>query len=331
MCLSYLVPPNVPTAKHIIGKPMNNMTVRLYDKQQRLVPIGVSGELYIGGAAVSHGYLRRPELTDEKFVTIDGQRFYRTGDLVRYLPDGNIEIIGRIDDQIKIRGFRIELGEVEAALGQHPDAREVVVIAREAFPGDNRLVAYLVTDHQTAPSATEFRSFLKTKLPDYMVPSAFVLLDKMPLTATGKVDRLALPLPDWAALELKEEFVAPSSAIEQELAEIWIKVLGVNRVGINDNFFALGGHSLLATRVMSLVMESFHVRLTLRSLFESPTVALLALAIEQKQLGPEDFTSTRIEVLPRGDESLDQLLGEIDQLSESEVQELIALELNAPA
>jgi hypothetical protein len=204
-------------------------------------------------------------------------------------------------------------------------------MAREAFPGDNRLVAYLVADRQTAPSATEFRSFLKTKLPEYMVPSAFVMLEKMPLTSTGKVDRPALPLPDWAAPELKEEFVAPSRAIEQELAEIWIKVLGVNRVGIHDNFFALGGHSLLATRVMSLVMESFHVRLTLRSLFESPTVALLALAIEQKQLDQEDFTSTRIEALPRGDESLDQLLGEIGQLSESEVEELIALELNAPA
>lgn len=331
MCLSYLVQPNAPTAKHIIGKPMNNMAVRLYDKQQRLVPIGVSGELYIGGAAVSRGYLGRQELTDEKFVTIDDQRFYRTGDLVRYLPDGNIEIIGRIDDQIKIRGFRIELGEVEAALGQHPDVQAVVVMAREAFPGDNRLVAYLVADRQTAPSTNEFRSFLKTKLPEYMVPSAFVLLDKLPLTSTGKVDRQALPIPDWAAPELKEEFVAPSCAIEKELAEIWIKVLGVNRVGINDNFFALGGHSLLATRVMSLVMESFHVRLTLRSLFESPTVALLALAIEQKQLGQEDFTSTRIEALPRGDKSLDQLLGEIGQLSESEVEELLALELNAPA
>jgi amino acid adenylation domain-containing protein len=331
MCLSYLVPPNAPTVKHIIGKPMNNMSVRMYDKQQHLVPIGVSGELYIGGAAVSRGYLGRPELTGEKFVTIDDERFYRTGDLVRYLPDGNIEIIGRIDHQIKIRGFRIELGEVEAALGQHTDVREVVVMAREAFPGDNRLVAYLVANSQTAPSATEFRSFLKTKLPEYMVPSAFVLLDKLPLTSTGKVDRPSLPLPDWASPELKEEFVAPSRPIEQELAEIWIKVLGVNRVGINDNFFSLGGHSLLATRVLSLVMEVFHVRLTLRSLFESPTVALLALAIEQKQLGQEDFASTRIEALPRGDESLDQLLGEIGQLSESEVEELLALELNAPA
>ena len=329
ICLSHLVPTNAPTSKHIIGKPLNNMSVRVYDKQQRLVPIGVYGELYIGGAGVSRGYLNRPELTSEKFVMIEDQRFYRTGDLVRYLPDGNIEIVGRIDNQVKIRGFRIELGEIEVALAEHPELLECVVMAREAPAGDNRLVAYLVTHRQTAASLNEIRSFLKTRLPEYMIPSAVVLLDKLPLTANGKVDRLALPQPDWTAPDWREEFVAPRRPIEKELAEIWTKVLGISRIGIHDNFFALGGHSLLATRVISMILESFHVRLTLRAFFESPTVALQALAIEEQQLGQNEFNSTRIEALPRGNESLDELLGEIDQLSDSEIEKLIALELQS--
>jgi surfactin family lipopeptide synthetase C len=203
------------------------------------------------------------------------------------------------------------------------------VMAREALPGDNRLVAYLVTHRQTAVSLTEIRKFLNTRLPEYMIPSAVVLLDKMPFTANGKVDRLALPLPDWTAPDLREEFVAPRGPIEKELVEIWSKVLGITRIGIHDNFFTLGGHSLLATRVISMILESFHVRLTLRAFFESPTVAQQALAIEEQQLGENDFNGTRIEALPRGNESLDELLGEIDQLSDSEIEKLIAVELQS--
>jgi acyl carrier protein len=196
------------------------------------------------------------------------------------LPDGNIEFLGRHDDQVKVRGFRIELGEIEAALAQHPAVREGVVLAREDTPGEKRLVAYLVAKPEAAPSISELRNFLKVTLPDYMVPSAFVLLASLPLTPNGKVDRRALPLPERGRLELERGFVAPRSPIEEVLAGIWAQVLGIERVGIHDNFFELGGHSLLATKVMSRIRESFQVELPLRRLFEAPSVADLAQQIE---------------------------------------------------
>src|SRR5205807_1891235 len=191
-------------------------------------------------------------------------RLYKTGDLARYLPDGNIEFLGRMDHQVKIRGFRIELGEIEAVLGQHPAVREAVVLAREDAAGDKRLVAYIVSDQQPAPMSTELRSFLREKLPDYMVPPAFVLLDALPRTPNGKVDRQALPAPEWASLESAKAFVAPRTPGEELLVGIWAQVPGVEQVGIHDNFFELGGHSLLVTQVISRIRNTFQVDLPLR-------------------------------------------------------------------
>ncbi len=264
-----------------IGRPIANTELFVLDRWGRPVPVGVAGELFIGGVGLARGYLRRPELTAERFVPhpfsdVAGARLYRTGDVVRYLPDGNLEFLGRLDDQVKIRGFRIECGEVEAALLGCVGVGEAVVVAREDAPGDKRLVGYVVPVDGSVLSTTELRESLRRVLPDYMVPSAFVVLDGLPLTPNGKVDRKALPAPDGSRPELGQEFVAPRTPTEELLAGIWCEVLGVDRVGVHDDFFALGGHSLLATQVVSRVRVVFGVELLLRSLFEDPTVAALA-------------------------------------------------------
>ncbi|HYP52501.1 MAG TPA: amino acid adenylation domain-containing protein, partial [Pyrinomonadaceae bacterium] len=268
-----------------IGRPVSNTRGYLLDARMQTVPVGVVGELYVGGDGLARGYLNRPELTAERFVpdpfsTEPGARLYRTGDLARFLADGQIEYVGRSDEQVKIRGFRIELGEIEAALAQHEQLREVVVVARQEG-GEKRLVAY-VTTHEGAErtTASELRGFLKSRLPDYMIPSAFVVLDAMPLTPNGKVDRRELPAPESASAEGEGTHVAPRTPVEEVLAGIWAQVLGRTRVGATDNFFELGGHSLLATQVMSRVRESFQVELPLRALFEEPTVAGLAAVVE---------------------------------------------------
>ena len=268
-----------------IGRPIANTQIYLLDRNLQPVPVGVSGELYIGGDSLARGYLNRPELTAEKFISNPfsdeaGTHLYKTGDLARYLPDGNIEFLGRLDHQVKIRGFRIELGEIEAVLSQHLAVQETVVIVREDTPSDKRLVAYLVIKQEPFPTINELRSFLKEKLPDYMVPSAFMFLDALPLTPNGKVDRQALPAPDRVRPELESTFVAPRTPVEEVLAGIWAKVLGLEQVGIHDNFFELGGHSLLATQVISRLRDAFQVELPLRSLFEVPTVADLAERVE---------------------------------------------------
>jgi acyl carrier protein len=255
------------------------MQIYLLDKYLNPVPIGVPGEIHIGGAGLARGYLNRPELTNQKFIPNPfsdepGQRLYKTGDLARYLSDGNIEFLGRLDHQVKIRGFRIEQGEVESTLLQHPSVRETTVIAREDIPGDKRLVAYYVVPNpEQTPTIDGLRNFLKQKLPDYMVPSAFVLLDAVPLTPNGKVDRRALPTPDQSRPDQSVTFVAPRSPIEQQLADIWGEVLRLEQVGIHDNFFEFGGHSLLATQVISRLRQAFGVELPVRTLFEAPTVA----------------------------------------------------------
>jgi amino acid adenylation domain-containing protein len=278
-----------------IGRPISNTQVYILDQHLQPVPIGVPGELHIGGAGLARGYLHRPELTSQKFIPNPfsneaGSRLYKTGDLARYLPDGNIEYIGRIDNQVKIRGFRIELGEIEAKLSEHPQVKEVVVIAREDIPGDKRLVAYIVSGstvtsinpNTVIPVNTgiqDFRDFLKTKLPDYMVPSAFVILEKLPLTPNGKVDRRGLPAPDMASVS-ETAFVPPSNATEEKLAAIWSQILGIEKIGIHNNFFTLGGHSLKATQVISGIRETFGVELPLRQLFYHPTVAEIAPVID---------------------------------------------------
>ena len=268
-----------------IGRPIGNAQIYILDSSLRPVPIGVQGELYIGGAGVARGYLNRPDLTADKFIPSPfcdepGRRLYKTGDLARYLPDGRIEFLGRSDYQVKIRGFRIELGELEAVLREHPAVRDVVVLAREHAQGEKRLVAYVVAQGPARPAASDLRNFLRGKLPEYMVPAGFMVLDALPLMPNGKVDRGALPALDRALPELGEAFVMPRTAAEELLAEIWVQILGIERVGIHDNFFELGGHSLLATQVVSRIRDTFGVEMPLRRLFELPTVSGLAKDIE---------------------------------------------------
>ena len=267
-----------------IGRPIPNAKVCILDDRLRLLPIGVAGDLYIGGVGLARGYVGRPDLTAEKFIPdlfsgAPRARLYKTGDLARYLPDGNLQFLGRCDDQVKIRGFRIELGEIAAALRQHPTVREAVVLAQDGH-GEKRLVAYVTGDGDTRLTADELRGFLKDKLPEYMMPAVFMLLDTLPLTANGKIDRRALPTPDGERRELDEAFVASRTATEELLAEIWAQVLGVERVGIYDNFFHLGGHSLLATQVVSRIRATFQMEMPLRCMFEAPTIAGLAATID---------------------------------------------------
>ena len=274
-----------------IGSPISNTQIYLLDHHLQPVPVGVPGELCIGGDGLAREYLNHPELTTEKFVpnpfsSEPGERLYKTGDLARYLPDGHIKFLGRGDDQIKIRGFRVELGEIEVVLGRHPTVGETVVLAREDNPGDKRLVAYIIPKGRHSPTTGELRGFLKEKLPDYMLPSYFVILDRLPVTPNGKVARRSLPAPDTARPELEEIFVAPHTPLEGEIAKTWSQVLGLEEVGIHDNFFELGGHSLLATQIISRLCEAFRIELPLRSLFESPTVAELAHVITTNEKKP---------------------------------------------
>ena len=263
-----------------IGRPIDNARVYVLDRNLQPVPVGVAGELYIGGAGVARGYLNRPGLTAERFVpdpfaARPGSRLYRTGDRVRWRADGNLEFLGRLDQQVKLRGFRIEPGEVEAALLQHPAVRQAVVLPREDGPGGKRLVAYLVGATEERLTAAQLRGFLQGKLPEYMVPSAFVFLEALPLTPNGKLDRQALPVPDRQPAA--HAYVAPRTPAEEALANIWAEVLGLERVGVHDNFFELGGHSLLATQAAARIRAAYPgIELPLRLLFEQPTVAALA-------------------------------------------------------
>lgn len=290
-----------------IGRSVGNVQAYVLDGRLRPVPIGVPGELYLGGAGIARGYLNRPELTAAVFLpnpfsSEKGTRLYKTGDRVRYRANGQLEFLGRVDDQVKVRGFRIELGEIRTALSQHPDVGEVLVIASETRPGDNRLVAYVTGHGEEPPSADELRRFLRQQLPDYMVPSLFVPLRKMPFTSGGKIDRRALPAPD-ASLQatLVEQFVAPRNPTEEIVANIWADVLGVEQIGVYHNFFEAGGHSLRATQVVARVRAHFEVDLPLRTIFEIPTVAGLALWLNearQKTAAPPLLPQPRPERLP---------------------------------
>ncbi len=275
-----------------LGKPLANTQVYVLDRQLCLVPIGVPGELYIGGASLTRGYINRPQLTTEQFIQnpfTPETRLYKTGDLVRYLPDGNLEFLGRVDNQVKIRGFRIELGEIEATLRQHPTVQEVVVLATEEKLGDQRLVAYIVANsqlgltNQESALQGELRSFCLQKLAEYMLPSAFVFLKALPLTPNGKIDRQALPAMAHSRSHLEQTYVAPRTPTENQLAEIWRNLLTVTQVGIHDNFFELGGHSLLITQLLAKVRNTFQVELPLREFFNAPTIADLAKSIDNKQ------------------------------------------------
>jgi amino acid adenylation domain-containing protein len=262
-----------------IGRPLRGVEAWVVEPGLRLAPAGLPGELLLGGAALARGYLGRPELTAERFVPGEhGARLYRTGDLVRWRPDGALEFLGRIDQQVKIRGFRVEPGEIETALRRHPAVREAVVAAREDGPGGLRLVAWYTVEPGLDPAPSELRAFLQDSLPDYMVPAAFIHLDELPLTPGGKVDRRALPAPEKDRADRPYE--APRNEAEEVLAAIFAEVLGVGRIGVGDDFFELGGHSLLLPQVLHRIREDFDVEVPLRSLYEEPTVAGLAVIVE---------------------------------------------------
>lgn len=299
-----------PASKTVpLGKPLANAQVYILDNQLQPVPFGVAGELYIGGAPLTRGYLNRPELNFERFIfnpftSVLGEKLYKTGDLARYLTDSNIEFVGRIDNQVKIRGFRIELGEIEAILKQHQAVQEVVVLATQEAQGDKRLVAYIVTSsefrrqnfHSTLVNELlkELRNFGKQHLPEYMLPSAFVLLKTLPRTPNGKIDRQALPTLLQTHHNLEAQYMAPRTSVEKQLASIWANLLNLEKVGIHDNFFELGGHSLLITQLLAQVRKAFQINLSISSLFEVPTVAGLAAKIENQQTPSSNILATLI-------------------------------------
>jgi len=282
-CAGFLVGPDQPTGtRHLWGRPLPNVTALVCDRYGQPLPVGIPGELYIGGAGVARGYLNLPELTAERFVTCDGVRYYRTGDRVRRMPDGLIEFVGRMDRQVKLRGFRVELGEVESVLAGHEGVRQAVVVAREETPGDKRLAAYVVPKEGRPPSNSELRTYLADRLPNHAVPASVTLLNALPLTPNGKVDYGVLPSPHPVGSRPAEAApAAPQSPVEELLAEIWSELLGVERVGAQDNFFDLGGHSLLAMRLLFRIREALDVDLPVRTLFEAPTVAGLAERVQR--------------------------------------------------
>jgi hypothetical protein len=280
-----------------IGRPITNTRCYVLDRWLSPSPPGVAGEIYLGGDGLARGYLNRPEITTERFVpdpfsAVQGARLYRTGDLARYRPDGNLEFLGRLDDQVKIRGFRIEPGEIESVLTEHPAVRQAAVIAREDTPGERRLVAYVVPADQSATDIEPLRAFLRGRLPDYMRPAAYVLLERLPLTPNGKIDRHALPAPAPEA-GANDAYEAPIGEVETLVSRIWAEVLALEQVGRHDNFFDLGGHSLLAVKFVGLLRDRGGVDLPIGTLFESPTPAALArrLSIEHEPAGVGDAGS----------------------------------------
>ncbi|MBD2452351.1 amino acid adenylation domain-containing protein [Nostoc sp. FACHB-152] len=322
-------PPDWP-ALPAIGQPITNTQIYLLDSHLQLVPVGVAGELYVGGVSLARGYFNSPELTAQRFIVSPfdkSDRLYKTGDLARYLADGNIEYLGRIDQQVKIRGYRIELGDIEAALSQYPAVKETIVIAREDLPGEQYLVAYLclkpqesedtssvssqielqkyclseittqnklgdlpVQDEQAVNLSNlipQLRAFLKQKLPEYMIPTGFVVMEALPITPSGKVNRQSLPVPNRLRPELQEPFVAPRNDVEQQLAVIVTQILGLEKVGIYNNFFDLGGHSLLLARMLFMIQETFQVELSLQNIFLAPSIAELAKIIAAIKAGDE--------------------------------------------
>lgn len=298
-----LIPRNSQTSPPI-GQPISNTQAYVLDGEKQRLPIGVPGELYLGGAGLARGYLNRPELTAEKFIPNPFQEsspvkfglstsdyLYKTGDLVRYAPDGHLEFLGRIDHQVKIRGFRIELGEIEATLRQHPSVMEVVVMVREDISTQKQLVAYLVCQSSPLPSISELRRFLQTQLPEYMLPAAFVMLEQMPLNPNGKIDRKALPAPDSDRPDLDSTFVAPRTDLEVQMAHTWASILKLETVGVQDNFFELGGNSLLAAQLMVSLQATFQIELPVRHLFEHPTIAGLARTVDALRRGIPVFTN----------------------------------------
>lgn len=299
------------------GRPIRNVSIQLVDDYGQLVPVGVPGEIFVGGIALARGYLHRPDLTAERFCANPdgdqqaGWRLYRTGDRARYLPDGNIEFLGRLDDQLKIRGFRIEPGEIEMTLSRHAAVRNAAVVMRQSGAGEQRLVAYVQLNSAESVTAHELRAHLSTSLPDHMLPSAFVFLDSLPLTPSGKLNRSALPEPKDFVTAGGAAYVAPRTPVEELLVKIWQELLGLERVGVYDDFFELGGHSLLATRVISRIRDELPTELPVRRLFETPTIEGLAVSVVQASVEKEEEADA------------ERLLAELEELSDEEVQALL--------
>jgi amino acid adenylation domain-containing protein len=302
---------NVPN----IGRPLANVQAYILDRNHQPVPVGIPGELWLGGAGVGRGYLNKPELTASSFTpdtysNSSNARLYKTGDLTRYLPDGNIEYLGRSDFQVKLRGFRIELGEIESLLRQHASVKDALVILREDVAGDQRLTAYVIPEDSS--NAQALTIMLKVKLPEYMVPSDIVFLETFPLTSSGKIDRKFLPQPAHDRSRLADQFIAPRTPYEKQLARIWSEIMTLENPGLHDNFFELGGHSLLATRVISRINCSFDTQLPLRNIFESPTIAELAQAL----------LVNKARALQEA--ALTTLLDQLKNLTEAEAEQLFA-------
>jgi len=288
-----------------IGRAITNTQVCILDQNLAQVPPGGAGEIFIGGANVGRGYLNRPDLTSEKFIpnpfsAQPGARLYRTGDLARQLPNGDIAYLGRADEQIKILGNRIEPAEIEAAIDRHPAVASSVVVARSVDCSERRLTAYVTMRNGSTPSATELRGFLQSSLPDYMLPAMFVKLDRLPLTANGKIDRVSLPAPSTENRLRDNDFIAPRSPVEKRLAAIICSLFNVNEVSVNDNFFLLGGHSLLGAQLIVKMRSAFGIDLALRTLFDAPTIAALSWEIERL------------------------IIARIENMSEAEAQALVA-------
>lgn len=290
-----------------VGRPIANTQIYLLDKHLNPTPSGVPGELYISGVGIARGYLNRPELTAEKFIPNpfsekSGTHLYKTGDLARYLPSGDIELLGRIDNQVKIRGFRIELGEIESKLKQHAKVREAVVVDREDEEGDKRLVAYVSPHFEQTLTVTELRSFLQEKLPQYMMPSAFIVLPALPLLSNGKLDRHSLPAPETLRPEIEVAYVMPQTEVEQKIAAVWQNALNIENIGIHDNFFELGGHSLLMVKVHTQLREISKTDLLLLDLFRYPTISSLAEFFNQtdNQTSPLSETNIQTEKISAG-------------------------------
>jgi acyl carrier protein len=309
-----VLPNRSPTALPPIGRPISNTQLHLLDERLQPVPAGATGEIYIGGTGVARGYHNRPDLTVERFIPSPfsaepGGRLYKTGDLGRLLPDGQIAFLGRIDDQIKIRGYRIEPGEIESVLDRHPDINASIVVARENGSGERRLVAYVVPNAESDLTYTALRDFLRHLLPEYMIPAGFVRIDALPLTHNGKIDRAALPDPTPANMLQNDGSAEPCTSTEQRVAEILGELLNLESVGLEDNFFLLGGHSLLGAQLIARLRDTFGVEISLRSLFEGPTVAALSAELDRLGENRDQLeTQSQGRFAQRGDSVLDTRL-----------------------
>jgi acyl carrier protein len=306
-----VLPDEHPDRLPTIGRPIANTEIYILNESMQQVPIGEPGEIYIGGAGLARGYRNRPALTSERFVpnpfsSEPDARLYQTGDLARSLPDGQIAFLGRVDEQVKIRGFRVEPAEIVTVLDQHPAVKASVVLAREVEQGDKRLIAYFLPAAGAQPTHTELRNFVAARLPDYMVPATFVKLDSLALNPSGKVDRAALPEPNAGNMLRDNAFVEPQTSIQKRVTEILEGLLHLDQVSAEDNFFLLGGHSLLGAELIAKVRDAFNVELSLRSLFDAPTVTELSARIETA------------------------LLAKLEAMSENEVQRILEAASPAP-